>query len=56
MSAVILASTALAVVLAVALAREVRLRRALESLLRRILAYRRRYDKPRPRDPDRAAT
>ena len=33
------ASSVLAVVLVVVLAREIRLRRALESLLRRLLAY-----------------
>jgi hypothetical protein len=37
--AIVLASSLLAVVLALALAREVRLRRALERLLARILSY-----------------
>lgn len=37
-AAVLLASSALAVVLVLALIREVRLRRALENLLRRLLA------------------
>ena len=49
------ASTVLAVILVVALAREMRLRRALESLLRRLLSYWRTHEKPKPRDVDRPA-
>ena len=39
------ASTGLAVILIIALAREMRLRRALESLLRRLLSYWRTHEK-----------
>jgi len=57
MSAVVLAgSSLLAVVLAIALAREVRLRRALQSLLRRLLAHWRPYEKTRSNNPDRPAS
>jgi hypothetical protein len=52
---VLSASTLLAVVLAIALAREVRLRRALESLLRRLLALWRSHEDRRSRDADRRA-
>jgi hypothetical protein len=48
---VLLASSLLAVVLVLALAREVRLRRALQQLLTRILNYwRKRHDKNDPAD------
>jgi hypothetical protein len=48
---VLLASSLLAVVLVLALAREVRLRRALQQLLTRILNYwRKRHDKNDPSD------
>lgn len=47
------ASTLLAVILVIALAREIQLRRALESLLRRLLAYWRTHEKRQPRDADR---
>ena len=54
MTALVLASVSLlAVVLAIALAREVRLRRALQSLLRRLLAHwRKPHEKIRPTDTD----
>jgi hypothetical protein len=49
--AILLASSLLAVVLVLALAREVRLRRALQQLLTRILNYwRKRHDKNDPSD------
>jgi hypothetical protein len=44
------ASTVLAVILVVVLAREIRLRRALESLLRRLLAYWRNHEKTKNHD------
>ena len=44
------ASSVLAVVLVVVLAREIRLRRALESLLRRLLAYWRTREERTHRD------
>jgi hypothetical protein len=44
------ASTVLAVILVIALAREIRLRRALESLLRRLLTYWRSHEERKPRD------
>jgi hypothetical protein len=56
MSAIVLArSSLLAVVLALALAREVRLRRALQALLRRLLAHWRFHEKTRSHDADRPA-
>jgi ABC-type phosphate/phosphonate transport system permease subunit len=45
-----LASSVLAVVLVVVLAREIRLRRALESLLRRLIAYWRTREERTHRD------
>ncbi len=54
MTAIVLAgSSLLAVVLAIALAREVRVRRGLQSLLRRLLAHWRPYEKTRSTDVDR---
>jgi hypothetical protein len=54
MTAVLLASSLLAVVLVLALAREVRLRRALQQLLSRFLNYwRRRNDEDKTRAPKR---
>lgn len=44
------ASSVLAMILVIALAREIRLRRALESLLRRLLSYWRTHEKRYPRD------
>jgi hypothetical protein len=56
MSAVVLAgSSLLAVVLAMALAREIRLRRALQSLLRRLLAHWRPHETIHSDDLDRPA-
>jgi hypothetical protein len=52
---VAVASTVLAVVLVVVLAREIRLRRALESLLRKLLAYWRSREERSPRDVGRPA-
>ena len=49
------ASTVLAVILVIALAREIRLRRALESLLRRLLTYWRTHEAPPYRDTTRPA-
>ena len=49
------ASSVLAVVAVVVLAREIRLRRALESLLRRLLAYWRTREEHNPRDTGRSA-
>ena len=47
-----LASTVLAVVLVIVLAREIRLRRALESLLRRLLTYWRTHENRKTHDAD----
>jgi hypothetical protein len=44
------ASTVLAVILVIVLAREIRLRRALESLLRRLLSYWRSHEERNTRD------
>jgi hypothetical protein len=56
MTAIVLAgSSLLAVVLAIALAREIRMRRALQSLLRRLLAHWRPYEKTHSNDADRSA-
>jgi len=56
MTAIVLAgSSLLAVVLVIALAREIRLRRALQSLLRRLLAHWRTHETTCPDDPDRPA-
>jgi len=56
MSAIVLAgSSLLAVVLAIALAREVRLRGSLQSLLRRLLAHWRPYEKIHSHNVDRPA-
>jgi hypothetical protein len=49
------ASTVLAVILVIVLAREIRLRRALESLLRRLLTYWRTHAHTRVPDADRPA-
>jgi hypothetical protein len=45
-----LVSSVLTVILVVALAREIRLRRALESLLKRLLSYWRTHEEQKPRD------
>ena len=52
---VLVGSSLLAVVLSIALAREIRLRRALQSLLRRLLNHWRPHETLRPNDPDRPA-
>ena len=49
------ATTVLAVVLTFVLAREIRLRRALESLLRRIIAFWRSNEARKSRDANRPA-
>ncbi len=56
MSTVVLTgSSLLTVVLVLALAREIRLRRALQSLLKRLLAHWRPYEKNHSNDVDRAS-
>jgi len=61
-TAILLASSTLALILIVALVREVRLRRALQRLLTRLLAYWRNPhgenppDRPRSPRPDRSDT
>ena len=50
---VLVCSSLLAVVIVLALAREIRLRRALESLLRRLLSYWRSHEERQPRDTGR---
>ena len=47
-----LASSVLTVVLVIVLAREIRLRRALESLLRKLLAYWRTHEERKTRNAD----
>ena len=49
---ILLASSLLAVVLVLLLIREHRLRRALEALLRRLIAHWRSHEKNRPTNPN----
>ncbi len=56
MAAICLAgSSLLAVVLVIALAREIRLRRALQALLKRLLTHWRSHETNHPIDPERPA-